>query len=393
MAFVTLLGSCSSPTASSSRRSSRPAMQPHAGPSDDARFAPHWARAPLQYVARRLPPGAPPLSIDGDLEKPAWTEVEWSEPFGDIRGPADAPADAQPTRAQRTRMKMRWDDEYLYVAAQLESDFAVLATFTERNSAIFTEDSDFEVFVDPAAATHAYKELEINARNTVWNLMLDRPYGDAGSEHSARVAAPGEPKHYEVERLRSATRVTAGALGGPGGATWTVELAMAHNDTLAWQHEGAERPAAGRKWRINFSRVERKGEINWVWSPQIVWDAEARRYAGKVAMHLPDAWGWVQFAPPEGATPTRDATWPARLAAANVYYAQQQRRKEHGAYAGTAAELAPYLDVDVAAPFELGLVATADQFNATIAHGEGPDQLRVRVRQDRLMKVMCESEW
>ena len=155
-------------TASPTRRSPRPAMQPSTS-GDDSRFTPHWARAPLQYVARRLPPGAPPLEMDGNLDKPAWAEVEWSEAFGDIRGPVDAPSDAQPSRAQRTRMKMRWDDEHLYVAAELESDFAVLATFTERNAPIFTQDSDFEVFVDPAAGTHAYKECLVSVLY-LWQL-------------------------------------------------------------------------------------------------------------------------------------------------------------------------------------------------------------------------------
>jgi len=108
----------------------------------DSPFTPHWKLAPRQYVARRLAADAPPLTIDGDLEKPEWAEVEWSVPFGDIRGVADAPKEAQPTEKQRTRMKMRWDDEYLYVAAHLESDRTVRATFTKHNEPIFTEDSD-----------------------------------------------------------------------------------------------------------------------------------------------------------------------------------------------------------------------------------------------------------
>ena len=142
--------------------------------SADSPFTPHWRLAPRQYVARRLATDSSPLTIDGDLEKPEWAEVEWSAPFGDIRGVADAPKEAQPTAKQQTRMKMRWDDEYLYVAAHLESDFPVHASFTKHNEPIFTEDSDFEVFVDPGGTTHAYKELEINALNTVWNLMLNR---------------------------------------------------------------------------------------------------------------------------------------------------------------------------------------------------------------------------
>ena len=39
-----------------------------------------------------------------------------------------------------------------------------------------------KVFVDPAGCNHAYKEFEMNARNTTWDLLLNRPYGDGGGE-------------------------------------------------------------------------------------------------------------------------------------------------------------------------------------------------------------------
>ena len=42
------------------------------------------------------------------------------------------------------------------------------------------DDNDFEVFVDPDGSTHNYKEFEINARNTTWSLMLNKPYIDSG---------------------------------------------------------------------------------------------------------------------------------------------------------------------------------------------------------------------
>jgi len=365
------------------------ALQPTTKPSVDSPFAPHWKLAPRQYVARRLAADSSPLTIDGDLEKREWTEVEWSEPFGDIRGIADSPKEAQPTDTQRTRMKMRWDDEYLYVAAHLASDFPVLASFTKRNEPIFTEDSDFEVFVDPAATTHAYKELEINALNTVWNLMLNRPYGDDGSEHSARVAKVGEQKYWEVTGLKTAVKVVKGELNAKGGAEWTVELALHHDDTLAGQPQFASRPAVGGLWRINFSRVEKKGDINWVWSPQVVWDANRSKHVGMVAMHLPEAWGWVQFAPAEGAAPLRDVTWPARLAALNLYYAQHLYMSKTGNFSTSAAALQPYLDAEITSPFQLAVEARANvTFNATVTYGTPPDELRVRVREDRLVRVV-----
>src|SRR5690606_20202991 len=86
---------------------------------------------------------ATPLTIDGKLDEPAWQAVARSEPFIDIDG-------VQKPRFA-TRMKMLWDDEYLYVGADLEEP-GLWATLTERDSIIF-RDHDFEVFIDPDGDT------------------------------------------------------------------------------------------------------------------------------------------------------------------------------------------------------------------------------------------------
>lgn len=328
---------------------------------------PHWALVPPAYVAPRLPSDQAPLTIDGNLDKPAWALAPWSSPFGEIRGRADAPEGSWPTPQRRTRMKMLWDDDYLYVAAVLESDMPVVAEFTERNSPIFQRDSDFEVFVDPLGSCHAYKELEINAVGTVWNLMLDRPYSDGGSELSGRVAKAGEPAFYEVHAQRSATRLLSGRLGDAAGATWCVELALAHSDTIVAQ-PGAAPPKEGDAWRINFSRVEERGEINWTWAPQVVWEPRTRRFEGKVNMHLPDAWGFVTFGPVGGpageeamatqAAVTVDEAWPLRVAAMACYYAQHAHREQHGSFAATVEQLAGLLPAELLEPLHATISET-----------------------------------
>eukprot|EP00971_Amphidinium_carterae_P333885 6468881-Amphidinium_carterae.2 len=45
------------------------------------------------------------------------------------------------------------------------------------------------------------------------------------------------------------------------------------------QCEGS-RPTLGASWRINFSRVEKQGKVNWVWSPQVIWTPKQKRFAG-----------------------------------------------------------------------------------------------------------------
>jgi hypothetical protein len=81
------------------------------------------------------------LGIDGRLDEAAWRAAEPSTPFVDIEGDIPVPL--------RTRMRMLWDDERLYVAAELD-EADVWATLKERDSVIF-RDNDFESSSIPTA--------------------------------------------------------------------------------------------------------------------------------------------------------------------------------------------------------------------------------------------------
>ncbi|MFN3684859.1 MAG: carbohydrate-binding family 9-like protein, partial [Fimbriimonadaceae bacterium] len=124
---------------------------------------------PREYLCFRAPGE---IRIDGRLNDPAWATAPWTEDFVDIEG------DKRPKPRHRTRAKMLWDDRFLYIAAELEEPH-VWATLTRRDSVIF-QDNDFEVFLDPDGDTHQYYELEMNALNTLWDLMLIKPYRDGG---------------------------------------------------------------------------------------------------------------------------------------------------------------------------------------------------------------------
>lgn len=233
--------------------------------------------APKHYECRRA---AVPLQIDGSLEDPAWAAAPWTDAFVDIEG------DAKPRPRFRTRVKMLWDDDFLYVAADLEEPH-VWGALTKHDSVIF-HDNDFELFLDPNGDTLEYYELEINALNTTWDLFLPKPYRFGGKADNT----------WEITGLKTAVRVD-GTLNDPRDADrgWTVEMA------LPWKAlaQYARRPAPPRdedEWRINFSRVEWEHQVvegryrkiagqredNWVWSPQ-----------GVVNMHLPEKWGYVRF--------------------------------------------------------------------------------------------------
>jgi hypothetical protein len=266
--------------------------------------------------------------IDGRLDKLAWEGVPWTSEFEDIEG------DIRPLPRYRTRVKMLWDDAYLYIGAWLEEPH-VWATLTEHDSVIF-QDNDFEVFLDPDGDNHQYYEIEINALNTVWDLRLVKPYRDGGPALN----------EWEIPGLKTAVHID-GTLNDPSDEDrgWSVELALPWT-VLA---EFANRPCPprdGDQWRINFSRVEwdvevdggryvkvpERPEHNWVWSPQ-----------GVIDMHRPERWGYVQFSTAPVGTQTSpfvpDPTAGARDGLMQVYYRQRDFRKQQGRWAASFEEL------------------------------------------------------
>jgi len=219
------------------------------------------------------------VKVDGKLDDAAWERAAWTDWFVDIRGAG------WPEPRFRTRVKMLWDDDYLYVGAMLEEP-DVWATLTQHDSVIF-RDNDFEVFLNPTGDTRNYFEFEINALNTGWDLFLPKPYRQGGKADNS----------WEIPGLLTAVAVD-GTLNRPGDRDrgWSVELAFPWSAFR--ERSGVGRPSVGTEWRINFSRVEWRlnvadgryekpsgqREDNWVWSPQ-----------GEVNMHIPERWGWVKF--------------------------------------------------------------------------------------------------
>jgi Carbohydrate family 9 binding domain-like len=228
--------------------------------------APNALRAPLSYDCLRT---KTPIRIDGKLDDPAWKKAKWTSDFVDIEGPA------KPTPRFRTRAKMLWDDNYLYIAAELEEP-NVAGTLTKHDSVIF-KDNDFEVFIKPLPETESYYEFEMNALNTGWDLFLPKPYNQGGKPDNS----------WDIVGLKTAVAVQ-GTLNHPGDTDrgWTLEIAYPLNAFNSRQQ--VPLPGAGTVWRINFSRVEwtpgNPKEDNWVWSPQ-----------GVINMHVPDRWGYLHF--------------------------------------------------------------------------------------------------
>jgi len=240
--------------------------------------------APKHYVCKKT---LDSMTIDGQDTENSWAEADWSEEFVDIEG------ELKPLPELKTQFKMLWDNDNLYFFFKMEEPH-VWAKLKNRDDIIYHDD-DIEIFIDPDGDGHNYYELEWNAFNTLWDLILLRPY-----------RTDKKPKvlfNWNVHDIQSATHVE-GTINNPSDIDqyWTIEIAIGWS-ALKEFASPTSIPKDGDQWRINFSRVDwtmtrenntytkaldadgnKLAEDNWVWSP-----------TGYINMHMPEQWGYVQF--------------------------------------------------------------------------------------------------
>ena len=285
--------------------------------------------APPTYVCQRA---AAPLTIDGRGDESTWQQAMRLSPLRDIEGPAIA---------DETVVRMLWDDEYLYVLADMKESH-LWATLRERDSVIY-HDPDFEVFIDADGDGRDYQEIEINALNTVWDLFLTAPYRTANQAlHD-----------WNIPGLKSAVHLR-GTLNNPEDTDegWSVEFAIPWSSITGHsaQPRRCSPPAAGTTLRMNFSRVNWRvqadatspcgyskltaedgsplPESNHVWAP-----------TGVINIHCPEFWGYVRLSERPAGSGFESMPVPApdnaqrRLFA--YYNAQLAHRAEHGHFSST----------------------------------------------------------
>ncbi|MCF8259734.1 MAG: carbohydrate-binding family 9-like protein [Melioribacteraceae bacterium] len=223
--------------------------------------------------------------IDGFASELDWNKSSWTSDFLDIQGVK------YPTPRFKTRVKMLWDVDYLYIFAELHEPH-IWGNITKRDEVIFYN-NDFEVFIKPDQYKPIYGEIEINALNTVWDLQLPKSYRTGGKAID----------DWNLTDLKTAVSIN-GTLNNPDNidSCWNVEMAVPINEIQKMIGKTGVNP--GEVWRINFSRVQWQHEIidgiyhkkknpetnksypedNWVWSPQYAID-----------MHRPEHWGYLEF--------------------------------------------------------------------------------------------------
>lgn len=274
------------------------------------------------------------LTIDGLAKEDAWQKAPWTESFININD-----IGAEPNL--NTQVKMLWDHEYFYFYAQMEEPH-IWAKITQRDEVIFY-DNDIEIFIDPDGDTHQYYELELNALNTAWDLLLTKPYRDGGRAIDS----------WDINGLKSAVQIE-GTLNDPSDTDsyWSIEVAIPWK-VLEEAHNKRGAPEEGDIWRINYSRVQwlteikdgnyikrvdengkRLPEQNWVWSRQRA-----------IAMHEPEFWGRVIFTSNPSKIDTssfNESAEEVRQLLYTIHRNQIQHRKKHKTFSNDKALLLPY---------------------------------------------------
>lgn len=320
--------------------------------------------------------------IDGDINDPVWQQAKWTDDFGDIEG------DLKPKPPLQTNIKMLWSDSSLYIAARMmEPD--VWATLKNRDDIVFL-DNDIEIFVNPNNSTHEYYEIECNAINTIFDLLLNKPYRNKGNPIST----------WNTPGMRSAVKVQ-GTINNPSDKdkSWTMEMVIPFS-ALGLSNR-YQQPKEGTTWRINFSRVEwdikvvngkyekLKGENgrnlpehNWTWSPQ-----------GIINMHAPERWGYLQFTKDEAGDKTFTLPYLEKQKKYLwlVYYKQKAWIKKNKVYAATLDELGIDSNIEVnAIKSTLRMEATPHQFMALIT--DTTTNITWTINQEGLVSILKKVE-
>ena len=303
------------------------------------------------------------MDIDGKADEPAWEQAAWTADFVDIE------AGQKPVPAHRTRVKMLWDKQNLYVLAELEES-QIWAYYTDHDQVVYHE-NDIEVFIDPDGNAHDYFEFEVNARNTVFDLFLPKPYRNGGSPLVS----------WNGNGFKSAVSVD-GTVNDPTDVDrkWTVEMIIPFETVKTG--ENSQVPKDGQVWRIDFSRVQWQTDVvdgvyqkrkdektgrylsehNWVWSAP-----------GLINMHYPERWGLLQFS--ESSVDSekisfqmpKDEVFKKYLWL--IYYKQQDFKRAHGTYATALSELQIQEVIKTVSgqSVQLNLMATKFQFTIMLS--------------------------
>ncbi|KAK9768924.1 hypothetical protein K7432_000051 [Basidiobolus ranarum] len=310
--------------------------------------------SPKTHVSYRA---SGPIVLDGKLDDEAWKKVPWTENFGNILGAAGTP----PPSMMNTRVKIMFDEEYIYVGAQIDEE--IIRAKPECGDKAW-DDNDFQFYLDADRSNRNLKVIKMNALGVYDSVIYDKPPSNNG------VAKPWDIKSKFEFKVYTNGQVNDPRWRRVKGGFWSVEwklhksllsnkalgkrdvegvpayqnmnfLRTGYNPTSVYplpDQSNATSTASlffGIPPVFNFSGMMKRHQVTakyqFSWTPQYSNDPTN-----------PDLWGHMEF---KDTTDTsipfvEDPNYSTRYALMQVYYAQQAyAAKNHGKYANVYSKL------------------------------------------------------
>lgn len=214
---------------------------------------------PLYRVHRA---SEPPV-LDGNLDDAVWSKAKTSSFFVDTMSGKRG--------ALRAWAKLLWDDENLYLAAEV-ADELIVSPFQKHDDQLWQRDC-VELFLDPNGDGLDYLEIQVSPLGTVFDTHYERrrrpsPYGhiDWQSLAKASVSVDGKANDHEEDRA------------------YRIEVAIPFSTIQAGSKQAS--PKRGDRWRANLYVMDwtGKGQRAVSWSAPLVGD-----------FHVPARFGMIDF--------------------------------------------------------------------------------------------------
>ena len=320
---------------------------------------------PYGYVAYKVQGN---IKIDGVLDEPDWAKAAYTEDFADISG------EGFPKPHLNTKAKIMWDDNYLYIGAELEEP-NVWAKITEHDAVIY-HDPDFEIFIDPDNDGQNYFEIEVNPLGTLFELFVQKPYR---AETRAFVTfswdCPGLKIDTHVYGTINDSRDTDKG--------WSVEAAIPRKAIAA---EFDNNLKAGNYLRIGFSRVQwqtvtdengnthRKTDAEGKLLPEDNWTWPS---TGQIAMHMPERWAYLYLSDKKLGEKTEAFRYPTDHIAEKLlwamFYEQNEQKEKNGKYFTKLKDfkLTPTEKAMLPEGASLMVETTANKYEITLKKADG----------------------
>ncbi|MCX7712037.1 MAG: carbohydrate-binding family 9-like protein [Clostridia bacterium] len=196
------------------------------------------------------------IVIDGNIQKPQWRDIEEISLVDTVTG--NKPQ-------QDTRVRLAWDDEFLYAAFECEDRY-IKATMTEYNDPLYEEEV-VEIFIDDDCDLKTYIEVEVNPLNTLLHYGIHNNL-----------------KGSFLKFARTDKVVDTAVVVSEDEKKWKVEIAIPFSELIIAPNIP---PKSGDRWRMNFYRIDRGqfGEDEYsAWKP-----------TGVVNFHMPEKFGEIVF--------------------------------------------------------------------------------------------------